>query len=146
MSRSGYSDDLDNWTMIRWRGAVASSIRGKRGQAFLRELIDALDAIPGKRLIAHELRKDGAVCALGSVGAKRGINLEVLDPYDSDTLAATFGVARPLICELEYENDNGGWYRHDTDENRWKRIRDWAENNLQSSAKQSSDAVPGMNT
>jgi hypothetical protein len=37
MSRSGYSDDLENWSLIRWRGAVASAIRGRRGQAFLRE-------------------------------------------------------------------------------------------------------------
>ena len=38
MSRSGYSDDLDNWDLIRWRGQVSSAIRGKRGQGFLREL------------------------------------------------------------------------------------------------------------
>ena len=47
MSRSGYSDDIDdNWAHIMWRGRVASSIRGKRGQAMLRELLAALDAMP----------------------------------------------------------------------------------------------------
>jgi hypothetical protein len=46
MSRSGYSDDHSEWDLIRWRGAVASAIRGKRGQAFLRELLVALDAMP----------------------------------------------------------------------------------------------------
>lgn len=33
MSRSGYSEDLDMWDLIRWRGAVKSALRGKRGQA-----------------------------------------------------------------------------------------------------------------
>lgn len=57
MSRSGYSDDYDgdNWDLIRWRGAVTSAIRGKRGQAFLREALAALDAMPEKQLIAGDL-------------------------------------------------------------------------------------------
>lgn len=60
MSRSGYTEDCDdNWQLIRWRGAVASAIRGKRGQAFLRELLAALDAMPEKRLIADALVFDG---------------------------------------------------------------------------------------
>ena len=45
MSRSGYSDDCDTWPLICWRGAVASALRGRRGQQFLIELRDALDAI-----------------------------------------------------------------------------------------------------
>ena len=35
MSRSGYSDGLDEWAMIRWRGAVKSAIRGARGRAII---------------------------------------------------------------------------------------------------------------
>lgn len=48
MSRSEYSENLDSWSLIRWRGQVVSAIRGKRGQAFLRELVDALEAMPEK--------------------------------------------------------------------------------------------------
>lgn len=55
MSRSGYTEDCDGWDLIRWRGAVASAIRGKRGQAFLREALAALDAMPEKQLISHDL-------------------------------------------------------------------------------------------
>jgi hypothetical protein len=44
------------WSHIRWRGAVASAIRGGRGQAFLREMLAAMDAMPVKRLVANELR------------------------------------------------------------------------------------------
>ena len=56
MSRSGYSYDIeDNWSLIKCRGAVASAIRGKRGQALLRAMLVALDELPEKRLIAGEL-------------------------------------------------------------------------------------------
>lgn len=58
MSRSGYVDDGEQWDMIRWRGAVNSAIRGKRGQAFLRELRDALDAMPEKRLVSGAFRRN----------------------------------------------------------------------------------------
>jgi len=60
MSRSGYTEDNDDqWALIRWRGAVKSAMRGKRGQAFLRELLAALDAMSVKRLIANDLVFDG---------------------------------------------------------------------------------------
>lgn len=123
MSRSGYSEDIDDqWSFIRWRGAVGSAIRGKRGQAFLREMLEALDAMPDKRLIAHELRWGGEVCAIGSVGAKRGIELEALDPEDYDAIAGVFGIAPALVQEIEYMNDDGIW---GAPERRWRFIRDW---------------------
>lgn len=55
MSRSGYSEIDDQWATIRWRGQVASVKRGQKGQAFFRELLAALDALPEKRLISGEL-------------------------------------------------------------------------------------------
>lgn len=133
MSRSGYSDDLDdNWAMIKWRGQVASAIRGKRGQAFLRELVEALDAMPEKRLIAHDLEKDGNVCAIGSVGVRRGVDMSNLDPDDPETIAATFGIAHQLVREIEFENDEVGW--SDDPEHRWQRMRNWAVENLRQPA------------
>lgn len=128
MSRSGYSEDCeDQWALIKWRGQVASAIRGKRGQAFLMELLDALEAMPEKRLIAHELRKDGEVCALGAVGAKRGIDLESLDQENYDEVAEVFGVAHQLIQEIEYENDEANdWYGNRTPAQRWQHVHDWA--------------------
>ena len=56
MSRSGYTDDFDDqWALIRWRGAVTSAIRGKRGQEFLREMAAAMDAMPEKSLSQKSL-------------------------------------------------------------------------------------------
>lgn len=130
-NRSCYYDDVDdprNFAM--WRGQVASSIRGRRGQAFLRELVGALDAMPEKRLIANTLRKDGEVCALGCVGAKRGLALETLDPYDYSTLAGKFGIAEPLVRELEFVNDDPWEYREVTPERRWQIVRGWAASQI----------------
>ena len=53
MSRSGYTDDCENLEM--WRGAVRQAIRGKRGQAFLREMLLALDEMSNHRLIQDDL-------------------------------------------------------------------------------------------
>ena len=141
MSRSGYTDDCydDQWQAIMWRGAVASAIRGKRGQAFFRELIDALDAMPERRLIAHDLEKDGAVCAIGSVGTRRGVEMGKLDPEEPSQIAEAFGIAAPLVREIEWYNDEGGNSR-ETPEDRWRRMRAWAEKMLTQPAKPATSA------
>lgn len=129
MSRSGYdNDECNGWDLICWRGQVASAIRGKRGQAFLRELVEALDALPAKRLIAHDMINYGAVCALGSVGKKRGIDLRSLNSTYNEHLAEVFGIAHQLVREIEYMNDET--YHYVTPEARWKHMRDWALRNI----------------
>lgn len=129
MSRSGYSYDIDGWQMIMWRGAVNSAIKGKRGQAFLREMLAALDALPLPRLVAHELQEGGEVCALGSVGVKRGMPLDAIDPDDYEAVAKSFGIAVALAREIEYENDEG--HCRETPEERFKRVREWIVENIQ---------------
>lgn len=136
MSRSNYSDDLDSWALIRWRGRVASSIRGKRGQRLLLDLIAALDAMPEKVLIAEELiNADGDVCALGAVGVKRGIDMSKLDPEESGTVAEAFDIADPLAREITYINDECGrgydWRNSETPQQRWERVRAWAISHIQ---------------
>lgn len=106
MSRSGYNDDCDDYLALgRWRGMVASALRGKRGQAFLRELAAAMDAMPEKRLIADELQFDGEFCALGVVGSARGIDMANIDPEDYDQVANAFGLAACMVQEIVFEND-----------------------------------------
>lgn len=125
MSRSDYSDDMDDmWAHIRWRGRVASAIRGKRGQAFLREMLAALDAMPEKRLIDGDLEAAGEVCAIGAVGRCRGVNMAEIDPEDYTEVAKVFDIAAPLAREIVFENDEAGYYQ-ETPENRWARIRAW---------------------
>ena len=130
MSRSGYTDDDDDqWRMIRWRGAVASATRGARGQKLLSDMLVALDSLPDKRLIATDLEADGSVCALGAVGKMRGLDMSKLDPYDSETIASTFGIAPALAREIVYENDQTVW--EESSEHRFERMRRWASSQIE---------------
>ena len=128
MSRSGYIDDCEHWQLIRWRGAVASAIKGKRGQEFLYEMLHALAALPEHKLIANDLEKDGCVCAIGAVGKARGLDMSKLDPEDHDSVAAFFGIPHALACEIMWLNDDAYWRQ--TPEERFTQMRGWIENNL----------------
>lgn len=138
MSRSGYSDSCENWSLIRWRGAVASAIRGQRGQQLLRDLLAALDALPDKRLIAGALEIDGEYCALGALGTARHIDLRAIDPHDRDQVGEAFGVASALAAEIAFENDEGGWLQ-ETPEQRWLRMRAWIQERLRESGDGTTD-------
>lgn len=142
MSRSGYTEDFDGteWDIIRWRGAVSSAIRGQRGQQFLREMLDALDAMPQKRLIPMELEKGGEVCALGAVARARGLPVGGIDPEDYIAVANTFGISRALAQEIVYENDEGLWDHSTTPERRWQYMRNWVESHLKRQIEASSEA------
>lgn len=128
MGRSGYSYDADYLDL--WRGSVDRAIRGKRGQAFLRDLIAALDALPEKKLIAEELQQDGEVCAIGSVGLSRGIDMATLNPEDHDEIGKRFNIARCMVAEIEFINDGDFESGNISDEERFKRVREWAESQL----------------
>jgi len=158
MNRSDYSDDCDGWELICYRGAVKSAIRGKRGQALLNELVEALDALPEKSLSAESLvSPDGEYCALGALGRMRGMIMEPTDPDDVDAseVAEMFGVATALAAEIMFENDEGipenRWVKVETfgpiprygrrertvrvadplaGERRWLHMREWAMSNL----------------
>lgn len=141
MSRSHYSDDADDFLeMGRWRGRVASATRGKRGQAFFRDLVKALDAMPEKRLIEgalvittdtprrEDIYREGEVCAFGAVAIARGMTKEAMqavDVEDHDAMSALFGIAAPLCAEVMYMNDEAFNYAT-TPEERWVAMRDWA--------------------
>lgn len=129
MSRSGYSDDCDNWALIRYRGAVESAIRGARGQAFLKEMLTALDSMPVKELVEGELEADGSYCALGVVGKSRGINLAEIDAENSSEVAQALGISRALAKEIVYMNDESMGYSA-ANLTRWQIVRNWAVDNI----------------
>ena len=143
MSRSGYIEGDDDWETIRWRGAVASAIRGKRGQALLKELLEALDAMPVKRLIPNSFEDaNGEFCTLGVLGHKRGLDMSGLiedDEWgdcDVGAVANRFGVAGALVQEIMFENDSDfDWGNDETPEQRWQRMRDWVVKQIRGPAK-----------
>jgi hypothetical protein len=66
VAREWYDDDCDPLGEGRYLNNARRSLRGRKGQAVLREVRAALLAMPEKRLIAGDLLKDGEVCAIGA--------------------------------------------------------------------------------
>jgi hypothetical protein len=148
MSRHGYVEDCDgdddNLAWGRHQAQLQSAIRGKRGQAFFLALVEALDALPKKRLAANSLvTKDGEVCALGALARHRAIDvksLELGDQYtddpdegsdwsndDWDKVAGLFDIAPQLAREVMYENDEACvWPSESPGNARWLKVRAWA--------------------
>jgi hypothetical protein len=120
MSRSGYDGDNDDpLAHGRWRQAVRRAIEGKRGQALLRELVEALDAMPDKRLYSGSFATaEGEFCTLGVLGAKRGTSMDDLgdaeDGCDPADVGRRFGIAAAMAAEIMYLNDE--WA---VDESKW---------------------------
>lgn len=126
MSRSGYSDDGSGWDLIRWRGQVASATRGQRGQRLLRDLLDALESMPEKRLHAGVFDDGkGCVCALGAVARLRGVDVAEIEPdrHCGDLIAPLLDIAYPLAAEVMFVNDEGSAM---TPEARWVEVYGWA--------------------
>lgn len=136
MTRSGYTDyddDCEYGTINLFRANVGRAAAGKRGQAFLRALRDALDAMPNKRLVAGDLEtEEGEVCALGAVCRARGLTEnEAIAESDWDELGSALDIAPMLAQEVMYENDQDFEYRKDaTPEERWKRMRAWVDGQI----------------
>ena len=129
MSRSGYGDDCDEGSLGLYRGAVQRAIDGKRGQAMLRDLLVALDAMPVKALAVESLvTAEGEFCTLGVLGHARGLMMPPVDPedFDNEAVARLFGVAPSLIREIVYENDEGDLFCIGVGPaQRWERMRGW---------------------
>lgn len=125
MGRLTYCDDWDEWALIRQRGAIARATRGQRGQAFLRALLEALDAMPEKVLISEELQNgEGDVCAIGALGKHRRMDMSRIDPEDQEQVALAFNIAVCLAFEVASQNDDGGRY-DESPQHRWTRMRAW---------------------
>jgi len=153
MSRSGYSDECDDSGFAMYRGQVASAIRGKRGQAFLKELRDSLLALPEKSLTADSMAfraspadPDGAVCAVGSLALRRKIAegktrtdavTELREEWKGcdgeecgDSVASEFNIAEQLAREVMYENDEACYDDRETGEHRYRRMLAWVNRNI----------------
>ena len=134
MSRSGYVDDLDYENVglqNLYSANLKRTLRGKRGQAFLREMASAMDAMPVKALIVGDLVRDGAACALGSVAIARGLDVSEVDEEDAEAVGKLLGISESLAREVAFQNDDDFDYvPNETDEARWKRMRRWIDEHI----------------
>lgn len=120
MSRSCYSDDYGDdfpGQLELYRANVARSIRSRKGQDRLRELRDALLAMPTKSLEAETfLKPSGEACALG-VWADRYTKdgpeedravMQAFQGDDHETadLLEPLGWPKLVVLDLIYQNDD----------------------------------------
>ena len=111
--------------------AHEAAIRSRRGQKLLRDLLQALDAMAVKELIANSfITPSGRCCALGALGLARGIDPEDLGALTDDHAhtAKLFGTARSLIIEIETHNDY--MLKSPTPAQRWAYMRDWVASKI----------------
>lgn len=147
MSRSSYSDDFgeDYPNQLElYRANVERSIRSKAGQARLRELRVALEALSVKALEAETFaagtQEQPRVCALGAWALhKCGGDIEkarAMVPSDADDFE-TFDRLQPhgwpklVVFEAIYMNDEGSW-NVQTPEQRYAYIMRWLDENIAS--------------
>lgn len=94
MSRFSEGECDSNYGFL-WASRVERIVNGRRGQKVLRELIDALLALPERRLIAGAIATpSGEVCAVGALAKHKGIDL------NRDTERWSQGQCHPVA---------GGW-------------------------------------
>ncbi len=132
MSRIPEGECEDYESQRRWalqRANTVRQIKSKRGQAFLRELLAALEALPEKKLIEGAIAKGDHVCALGALAMKRRVDAgesrqavladlasHNVDPDNDDWDGlyvwdwAVNALAAPHLIswEIPAENDDGG--------------------------------------
>lgn len=114
-----------------WQANLNRHLLGKKGQRYLRELKDALLALPEKRLIAGALAKNGEVCAIGALIVKRKqATLGELEGMEDDSadyaksLGIPYLMAWAVVCENDYTLE------HCTPEGRYERLLNWVEARL----------------
>ena len=135
---TGESDDPLDWG--RYQAALQSSLRGRRGQQLLRDLIAGLDALPEPELSRGVLadRETGCVCALGAVGLQRGKSFDELahedftHGADPENLAERFDISATLANEIVQINDQ--WWQELNQirarEARFQYVKQWAISHL----------------
>lgn len=138
MSRLDYGDGdsyWEPWMDGQQAGALRSATRGKRGQRFLRDLIEALDALPVPELAVGALEDEetGCCCAFGAVRRHRGAENVPLgfDPtredMPPDSLAQPFDVSQTLAWAVVQANEESSTSNTpDARRRRFKEVRRWA--------------------
>ena len=143
-------EDYNNQALL-WEANLERSLKGRKGQAALRELEAALLALPDKRLIANQTVDDGgSVCAIAALAQHRGYKGDLSLPkepdYDKDDfeywdeyeyqeaveaamlkIAADLGVPRMVASAIIYENDDT---YISTPEQRYTKMLRWTQRHL----------------
>jgi len=112
--------------------SLERSINSKRGQAFLRELILALNALPEKILIYGDFENSDGYCVMGACLKYRNLNVREIDD-SNEGLGSIFNIHTEFIEKVIDVNDSPRII--ETQTKRWHRVRDWAVSNLKTKEK-----------
>ncbi len=135
-----YDDDCDPGEEGLRQGWLHSAIRGKRGQRFLHDLVEALDALPAPELSCGSLEdaETGCCCAFGAVRRLRGPENVRLwfhpeeEDMTPDSLAEPFDVPQTLAWAVVQANEEMSSGNTEQDRRRrWTEVRAWAACKLQ---------------
>lgn len=146
MSRSSYSDDFGDeypGQLELYRANVKRSMRGRAGQARLRELRDALLALPVKELhdgiFVAGTREQPQVCALGAwalhqaggdpfaAGAMLGRAGADADDLDTAKALSSYSWPELVVRDTIWQNDRDSYFRPETPAERYTRVLAWVE-------------------
>ena len=106
MSRISYADDEEFGGQFElWQANCRRSLKGKRGQAALRELEAALVALPEKALIHGDVEYGGQVCAVGAAIKARGLLDQVADDATDEVAVDLLGWPRLVAWKIVEMND-----------------------------------------
>lgn len=137
-----YDEEWNNqWEL--WEANTLRHMRGPAGQAILRELREALLALPERKLINSRLADEqGCVCTIGALALHRGRKVEELaalipaelwDEYEeelkTEALGRELGLKHVMIVALAGQNDDT--WRTETPEQRFERVLKWVESEIQ---------------
>jgi hypothetical protein len=137
--RIGYSEDEDFPGQFGlWQANCRRSLKGKAGQAVLRELEQALLALPEKRLISYELKnEEGEVCAVGALAKYRGVETTKADPEEMEEVGVELGMPRlvawKVVCVNDIELDGYGSHSI-TPEERYDKMLEWVRRQIAQSS------------
>lgn len=150
MSRFSEYDDYEesfNNEAALYAANTRRALKGKRGQAFLKEMEAALVALPEKRLIEGAVCVEGQVCAIGALALKRQMDAgkdikaaldwleEEAPPQEEGNAEETanfalhhLGVMERLAFKMAHINDDGGY--KETPEQRYERVLKWIRSKI----------------
>lgn len=145
---SRFDHEGDEWFPNQWWLYEANMQRcfsGVAGQQKLREVREALLALPRKRLISTRLADEqGDVCLVGALALHKAedpkTELQLLAEHITEEMAEwdsyeveqrtlgtgkTLGLKETMVVELSYTNDNS--HRDQTPEERYERVLAWVD-------------------
>ena len=105
MSRFDFDGDEESIPWKWWEQIVSNALGGRRGQAALAEIEEALLTLPEPKLIEGHLATKDSVCTIGALVAHKRAQR---DAVDIATAIASIAADKPCWCGHSRDEHGGG--------------------------------------